>query len=305
MKRRPQFTIASLLALMTVCSVLGSFFAVYRDRCERQQRAIDMIRGLGGKVSTEVGGPDWLGVGLRRSFFRKVFYAQVAGSNIGDDELSCLGDVAVMESLEIRDTALTDAGLGFLNRQSNLHSLSLSGNRITDEVVAHLASNLELVDLDLSRTAITDAAIERLPPCPSLLNLHLNDTAVTDRAMGFFAKFAGLLALDLAGTRITDAGLVDVMRAVPSVDISVERTHVTDRGILQIGGSRGLKALGVGGSMVTAAGLAEFQRLYPNVMAGDEVFDRPKGLKAMWPPLPAEEDADQCEVQGGAGNAKR
>jgi hypothetical protein len=134
------------------------------------------------------------------------------GTKIGDAGLArLLGSTSYIKDLSIADTAVNDAGLATLTRQTRVDRLNLSGTAIGRPGLEALSRNLH--------------------PHPRALNL--SRTTVGDDEMGTIAKLVGLDALNLSDTRVTDAGLVRLASVTQwSIDrLVLDRTRIGDEGL--------------------------------------------------------------------------
>jgi len=110
--------------------------------------------------------------------------ARLAGSQFGDAQLATLAPVALaLQSLDLGETAVTDAGLQAVAAMKNLKRLSLDRTAITDEGLGHLLQLKGLEYLNLHTTAITDKGLTSLKALSKLRSLYLWQTKVTPAAV--------------------------------------------------------------------------------------------------------------------------
>ncbi len=99
---------------------------------QREQQVIQMIEGLGGKVATQTGGPDWLRkhVGENRikqvKVFERVVEVNLARTMVSDAELPHLSQLSHLRKLSLAGTGVTDVGLVHLGSLTNLRELWLN-----------------------------------------------------------------------------------------------------------------------------------------------------------------------------------
>lgn len=109
--------------------------------------------------------------------------ARLIGARFGDLELSELAPIALaIESLDLGETAVTDAGLMVIGAMKNLRRLHLDRTQVTDSGLTSLAGLSRLEFLNLHSTAVTDEGIEILTTLGRLRILHVWQTAVTRSA---------------------------------------------------------------------------------------------------------------------------
>ena len=101
---------------------------------------------------------------MRRANDRRIVwlgYRGDAASRIKDDDLVFLIDVPEVEYLDLRDTAITDAGLDSLANLKELQGINLSDTSITDVGLQILAKMEQLRVLDVSRTHVTTDGVSQ------------------------------------------------------------------------------------------------------------------------------------------------
>ena len=108
-------------------------------------------------------------------------YLDLCGSDITDNQLSCLDELREVRALCLTlDDRITDSGLGHLEGHIALERLDLAHTHITDAGLAHLSKLTHLRVLCLSLTEITDAGLEHLTGLSELSDLDLGGTPITD-----------------------------------------------------------------------------------------------------------------------------
>ncbi len=200
-RRKPwyQFSLRSLLILVTLCALLCSYAGTQLARYRRQQRALTMIREAGWVVYNydvdengqvlNVTPPDTL---LRRTvrqrdhFFGRLFGVYFAADNMGPTDASdrILAGVSLFPDLRelwvTHAIAVTDDGLVHIRKPKHLEVLDLQLTPITDRGLAHISHLSELRDLNLARTPVTDAGLVSLEKMTSLEWVDLRETDVTE-----------------------------------------------------------------------------------------------------------------------------
>lgn len=136
-----QFSIRTLLGLVTLLCVALSMWVV---PAERRRRAVAVIEKLGGGVSfvrtNESSSLDFLRRWLPHAY---VDEAEVVDFNFSGIEV-------------------TDAGLANLQGLTSLQGLDLSNTQVSDAGLAHLQGLTSLRWLFLRKTEVTDAGVAKL-----------------------------------------------------------------------------------------------------------------------------------------------
>lgn len=99
---------------------------------------------------------------------------------VKDEHLTPLANTPLLWSLNLRGTAITNAGLKNLADAKNLTRLHLEQTKVDDAGLAHLQKLEGLEYLNLYGTAVTDAGLKNLEGLKNLQRLYLWQTKVTD-----------------------------------------------------------------------------------------------------------------------------
>jgi hypothetical protein len=91
-------------------------------------------------------------------------------------------------------------------------TLNLSNTAVTDAALADLKDIPALRSLILTHTAVTDQGVAQLKGWDTLTCLRLDQTGVTDASLAAVLKMPNLEHLDLRGTRVTRAGIMTLKR---------------------------------------------------------------------------------------------
>jgi hypothetical protein len=92
-------------------------------------------------------------------------------------DMNTLGDAT---TLDLSESAITDAAATYLGRLKSVTALYLSGTALTDASTLGLAAIANLRELVLSGTSITDVGLRNLAAAKGLQFLQLYETDVTD-----------------------------------------------------------------------------------------------------------------------------
>lgn len=275
-RRWAQFSLATLLALMTVvCAVLGLEIVP----SERQRRAVAAIETLQGKVLYfgEVPAreawyqdlddmprplmPDFLRRWLPRDYFDRVQEVNFSGTWAGDADLAHLPALGRLRRLDLVNTRITDAGLAHVSGLTGLRVLSLRDTAITDAGLSHLRTLANLQMLVLNGTKVTGTGLAQVRELTKLRTLYLVDAPVTNAGMVNLSELTGLEALFVGHARITDSGFAHLQRLSGLKTLGLNGTGVTDRGLAQLSALTGLELLNLQGTAITDAGLVHLREL--------------------------------------------
>jgi hypothetical protein len=126
--RPARFRLRTLLvAVALIALVLG-----WRvDKAHRQRLAVAAVKKRGGSVLfddqrirvTPPSVPRWLERSVGREFFHEVVWADLGGTELTDEGLSDLADLAGLQGLALSGTRIGDAGLASLRRLPRLRRL--------------------------------------------------------------------------------------------------------------------------------------------------------------------------------------
>jgi hypothetical protein len=122
-------------------------------------------------------------------------------------------------AFHLADKPIGDQELGLIKGLPRLAMINLRGSAITDAGLAHLKDHTGLVRIHLEKTKITDAGLEQLKGLENLEYLNLYGTAVTDAGLSHLQGLKKLKKLYLWQTTVTDAGVNALKEAVPGIKI--------------------------------------------------------------------------------------
>jgi len=237
-RRWMQISLRTLLVLFTALCVVLSLWVV---PAERQRRAVETIRALGGNIS----------------------YGKVPSETfLGRWRQAYLEEVKIVD---LDATPVTDAGLAHLLRGlTSLEGLVLTNTGVTDAGLAHVQGLTGLRVLGLYKTQVTDAGLRHVQGLTGLQTLRLDFTHVTDAGLHDLHGLTGLEMLTLNNTQVTDAGLAHLQGLTRLQDLQLKNTQVTDAGLVHLQGLRSLRQLYLGGTQVTNAGVTRLRQALPN-----------------------------------------
>ena len=176
-----------------------------------------------------------------------------------DAALGQLAGLTQLETLAVRDSAITNDGLRHLAGWKHLRHLHLNHARIGDQGLIHLTGLVNIKSLNLTGTKTTDMGLSQLEQLHKLRKLYVRATSVTlSGVVNFF-------------TEIQSRPLVDALDAVDAVgrnyaseiiSINVAGTEFGDAEMAQLKNVPALKELHLGATQVTDTGLAVVKDLH-------------------------------------------
>jgi hypothetical protein len=209
-----QYSLRTLLIVVTLFAFACSWLAVKIKQASRQKEAVDALLKLGGSVQYDYEvdpkgfpishyyevdskgfpisdakqpGPAWMRKVLGDDFFRTVSEIDLYNSKITDADLVHLKTLDQIYGLTLLETPITDSGLVHLKGLSRLKRLSLWVTQISDAGLKQL-EGLPLEALILSETKVTDAGLQNLKGLKELQELYLEKTKVTDKGVADLQK---------------------------------------------------------------------------------------------------------------------
>jgi hypothetical protein len=152
--RRLQFDLRTMFLLMLAASAAFGWLGI-NYRSGKDQEAV--VAGLAAFQPDE----RWVGY--------DVFWLDFSKSKTkpGDDDLIYLGQLRRMQTLDLTDAPVTDAGLKYLYGLTRLRSVYLNGTEVTQQGVAALQRALPKANIGWWRRNLGPQALTAPPPPPS------------------------------------------------------------------------------------------------------------------------------------------
>ena len=246
--RRYQFSLRTLLIVVTLFAVACSWFAVKMGQAKRQREAVEVLSksvdsifydyqcnssgsltaaAVVGKASPP--GPTWLRQWLGDDFFTNVVSLHL--HRIADADLEYVRDFPKLKILGLHWNKITDNGLKHIKALDQLQALDLQSTEITDKGLESLGGFSSLQWLSLFNTKITDAGLKNLQGLKEIHDLYLGETEITDSGLENIKGLTRLKRLGLDHTKISDAGLVHLRGLSQLENLYLKGTKVTDAGV--------------------------------------------------------------------------
>ena len=209
-RRFHQFSIRSLLAIVTVLAFVLSLHAYRQTSANRQIAAISEIRRLGGFTQYCYTQDENWNPG-------KKTYPDWLEKKVGQDYLYSI-DVFLLNSRPNADPAIEIAAT-----LPALRLVKLPGCKITDNSIKPLAKLKRLEWLELFATPVTDDCMDTVSRIRSLKTLDLRRTNVTDNSINDIVNLPHLRNLYIGRSAISEEGVAKIRERMPKCNVDTKR----------------------------------------------------------------------------------
>lgn len=163
----------------------------------------------------------------------------------------------LLESLEIAESEISDAGFGKLLAKEGLERLTVSSSLITGEDLFSLEDSVSVTNLTLSGCPVSDRGLEAIARrLPQLKILGLSQTEITDEGLRHLSHLEDLYQITLYKTKVTDAGLQHLGTLDRLAYLTLTDTEVSDEGLRHLAGLERLRYVWARSTKVTEQGAA-------------------------------------------------
>ncbi|MEZ5942931.1 MAG: hypothetical protein R3C18_16180 [Planctomycetaceae bacterium] len=138
-------------------------------------------------------------------------------SDVDDNSLAPLSNLASLRSLTLASTKVSDAGMVTIGKLKMLDYLVLRGTSVTSEGVEHLASLSRLKVLFLGSTQIDDDAMATIAKLSELEKLELANCEITDEGAKHLIGMKNLKRVQLKGTKVSAECLKQIKEQRPDL----------------------------------------------------------------------------------------
>ena len=218
-----------LLLLLSIGGVVG-------HRVWRESRAIAMLEGRGLDPSWVPYAPGWARKWVAESdlpWYPKALVG-LGAVDVGfsDDELRIMRYCGWVEYLDLDDSQVSDAGLGYVTVMDRLTTLEMSRTGVTGEGLSSIAHLTGMRTLTLNGLDVDDEDLRSLEGMKGLVMLWVGGTGVTDEGVGWIAEtFEGLQMIDLSNTAVTDGAVESLLRLRELNRVRVQGSGMTREGV--------------------------------------------------------------------------
>jgi hypothetical protein len=187
-------------------------------------------------------------------------------TRIGDTGMASLSKLVDLESLFVKGTAVTDAGL-LCFRESKLKNCDLSDCRISNSGVKYLSMNKQLEEIRVAYCNIDDDGIRELTSCVNCRYLDCEGTGVTDRGIKYICdNMKELIGLNASTTKITNESIKRLQGLRYLEDLALGGTSIDDNGVLGLCEMPSLKRVTLGGNRVSAQAFVHLKERMRNAI---------------------------------------
>lgn len=184
---------------------------------------------------------------------------------IGDWTIAHLAENEVvpnLQSLDLADTDLSDAGMVHLAKFTKLRSLSLFYCNITNTGLRHISQLTRLEALNLDSREIGDDGLWHLRNLKNLKSLDIFSGRITDGGCLHISRIKSLESLELCGGGIGDPGcaMLATLENLTCLNLS-QNDRITNRGAAALSALMNLKALNLSNTRVNSGALVHFGHL--------------------------------------------
>jgi hypothetical protein len=193
-RRFPQFSIRSILAILTVLALVLSLHAYRQTSANRQIAAISEIRRLGGfthycYVQDENWNPgkktypDWLENKVGQDYLYAIDAFVINSRPNADPAIEIAATLPALRLVKLPGCKITDNSIKPLAKLKRLEWLELFATPVTDDCMDTISRIRSLKTLDLRRTNVTDNSIDDIVNLPHLRNLYIGKSAISEEGV--------------------------------------------------------------------------------------------------------------------------
>jgi internalin A len=195
-----------------------------------------------------------------------------------------------LQTLNVRDADLTDAGAREVRELPELEVLQLANNRITDKGLEGMTQLPKLQGLGLGGNPVTGVGLKH-KEMPNLRELGLGGCPLSDAGLRVIAGHKNLETLSLSDTALTDEELKHLTSLKALTELDLNNDPVTDAGIKELA-ALPLRSLHLEGTRVSGAGFRDFTSLRSLALSRSAMTD--DGLKD----LAGNKELDTLDLRG-------
>jgi hypothetical protein len=237
----PRFSLRGLLVLITLAAGGFAWFGQWQAAKLREEQAGQWILHHGGTVGEfngwEIERREWWVRGLAIVVPRHCLYTvqSVYLERKADDTmLPHLFDLPHLQTVDLRESRITDAGMVHLRRLSDLRTLNLEDTANGDAGFAQLSKNRRIEYLWLGDTKLTPASLPQILQNRGLTHLALDGMELADDDAARLGELQKLEVLALRGTKVTSS-VVPALQKLPQLKhLYLRGTAVDDSAVPEL-----------------------------------------------------------------------
>jgi serine/threonine protein kinase len=219
LKGTPNLTAAAIESLhrsLPNCRIesdYGTFEPGVPSGISPDRRAAEWVLSVGGLVEIQVIDGEYLKVLDSRKLPEEPFQVGtvgLTGTTFKDDDLKYLRGLAVLDTLSVWDSPVSDLGLAALTDSGRVplpgleHFVAMRA-KISDDGIRYLAGSSRCRLLNLEATLVSDVS-NIVELFPKLAELHLSGTGVSADGLVHLKKLSDLETLSVSGTQFQGRG---------------------------------------------------------------------------------------------------
>jgi Leucine-rich repeat (LRR) protein len=290
-RRWMQFSLRTLLVVVTLTSFLLGYVAWEREQCRQGQQSLNKLEQLMTSSANKVEKvsstrPGWLKVLLGNDAFRGVKSVELRDTSLSDSDLHPLAAFPNLHSVRMEAPNVTDAGISQLrglkaaeqfhfvrNRRvagkcwevmdgwRQLRSLSFADSDFCDGETPDFSALTNLKELDLSQSNINSpgAKCSLLPASLEVLNLSVTQT--TDADLEQLGQLVKMRSLDLSSTYVRGMGLANLPAPLELYTLNLNAANISDVELASIARFTRLRQLQLNSTLISDAGLGRLAEL--------------------------------------------
>lgn len=192
-----QFSLRTLLIVVTLFALACSWFAVKMREAERQKQAKQAILEIGGDVRYDFefdsageetdadgpSGPAWLIQLLGEDFFKNVVAVEIPADHLDKEMLSQLLMMPRLKAVQLQCKFTRDSDLTLLNELPQLRKVTFYHAQMMDSELAELKGLKQVEVLEFHNVSISDAGLKHLKGLSNLKEFHYSYTDITAKGI--------------------------------------------------------------------------------------------------------------------------
>ncbi len=202
--------------------------------------------------------------GLALSRFSGSSLRELSLARLTDEAAENLRGFPTVQSLNLRGSPITAAGLQHVASLRLLENLDLAGcSRLDDADFQPLSLLPHPRRIQLAETAAGDRAMAAIRGCNTLQGLSVGSRQLTDRGLKTICEMVSLREVTLSdqATEITDDGFADFWRLVNLETLTLQAPEITGRGLAPLTELPKLRRLNLSGRALSDAALGNVARM--------------------------------------------
>ena len=211
----------------------------------------------------QITGQDFTGSALAQLDLRDLRSLTLGSKRLNDAVLPALAGCTHLETLALRDSRVTDAGLLNLRNLHNLRGLGLESPLLTGRTLAELDLR-NLKELGLTRARISDP-LPALPASANLQSIGIEDGTLGDAALRDLKSLPDLRHLNLSCTTMSDAALAPLAECTHLESLWLTQCPITDAGLQHLKGLKSLKRIDLYSTRTSNQAVADLQSALPGL----------------------------------------